>query len=137
MKVNDVYRKITKVAEKVHPEDKLEEVIKKVLKSKLSRAVYVVDENDELVGIIRMREILKILGMKYLQEDAFTLLSDILAKTAKDVMIEPVSVSVDDSVGEALKIAVRYELEDVPVTKRGKVIGDLNCFEILLSIKNE
>lgn len=135
MKVGDVYRKITKKVEKVHPEDKVEEVIKKVSRSKVSRAVYVVNESDELVGIIRMREILKILGMRYVQEDALTMLSDILAKTAKDIMIEPVSVSVDDNAEEALKIAVRYELEDVPVTKRGKVIGDLNCFEILLNIK--
>ncbi len=135
MKVGDVYRKITKVVAKVHPKDKIDEVIKKVSRSKLSRAVYVVDDSDKLVGIIRMREILKILGMRYLQEDVFVLLSEILAKTAKDIMIEPVSVSVDDSVEDALRIAVRYDLEDVPVTKRGKVVGDLNCFELLSSVK--
>lgn len=48
-----------------------------------------------------------------------------------DIMGEPISVSPDDDLEDALKIAVQHDLQDMPVTKNGKVVGDLNCFEIL------
>ena len=94
-----------------------------------------IDGNQTLSGIIRMDEILRRLGSKHLPERGFMSASDILGTRAKDMMIEPLSVEPEDEVNEALRIAVRFDLEDLPVVQDGKVVGQIDCFEMLYALQ--
>lgn len=131
MKVKDCYTKITGEPSLVKKTDSIKEIIQKLSENPISRSVFVIDDNQNLVGIIDITTLFRVIRVRHLKEDAFTLLSEARARTAEDIMMEPISVSPDDDIENALMTALQHKLRDLPVTKDGKVIGDLNCFEIL------
>jgi len=136
MKIRDVYQRYTARHETVGPEAPIADVIASVARDRGSRDVFVVDESQALSGIIRMDEILRRLGSKHLPERGFMSASDILGTRAKDLMIEPLSVAPEDDVDDALRIAVRFDLEDLPVVQDGKVVGQIDCFEMLHALQS-
>ncbi|OGW17895.1 MAG: hypothetical protein A3G93_09100 [Nitrospinae bacterium RIFCSPLOWO2_12_FULL_45_22] len=131
MKVKDCYQQVTPHADLVREDTKIEDVIKVMSRNPASRAVFVVNEKEELVGIVSMQQLLNIMGIEYSKEDSITLISQVMAKTAADIMIPPQWVSPEDDLQEALKLAVQHSLQDIPVVSEGKVIGNLDCFEII------
>ena len=137
MKVKEVYQSVTEKAELVREDDSLPAVIQKVSRDPKSRSVYVVNEKEELVGIIDIRDLLRVAGTKYLHRETMTVISYLTAQRAADIMQPPVSVSPEDDIQEALRLTVQHDLKDLPVVQGGKVVGDLNCFEILLNVKYE
>ncbi len=137
MKVKEVYQSVTEKAELVREDDSLPAVIQKVSRDPKSRSVYVVNEKEELVGIIDIRDLLRVAGAKYLHRETMTVISYLTAQKAADIMQPPVSVSPEDDIQEALRLTVQHDLKDLPVVEGGKVVGDLNCFEILLNVKFE
>lgn len=137
MKVKEVYQSVTEKAELVREDDSLPAVIQKVSRDPKSRSVYVVNEKEELVGIIDIRDLLRVAGTKYLQRETMTVIAYLTARRAADIMQPPVSVSPEDDIQEALRLTVQHDLKDLPVVEGGKVVGDLNCFEILLNVKFE
>jgi len=54
----------------VSPEASIEEVIASVTRDPAARAVFVVDEERHLLGIIGIRDILAVLGGKYVERVA-------------------------------------------------------------------
>jgi len=42
-----------------------------------------------------------------------------------------------DDLEEALRLSVMHGIEDLPVVEEGKVIGNLDCFELIKGIKEE
>ena len=42
-----------------------------------------------------------------------------------------------DDLEEALKMSVVHGIEDLPVVEEGKVIGNLDCFELIKGIKEK
>ncbi len=137
MKVKEVYQSVTEKAELVREDDSLPAVIQKVSRDPKSRSVYVVNKKDELVGIIDIRDLLRVAGTKYLHRETITVISYLTAQKAADIMQPPVSVNPEDDIQEALRLTVQHDLKDLPVVEGGKVVGDLNCFEILLNVKFE
>ncbi|MFQ5691707.1 MAG: CBS domain-containing protein [Nitrospinota bacterium] len=137
MKVKEVYETVTKGAEVVREDDDIPTLIAKVSRDPASRAVFVVNEQEELVGIISVRDLLRVVGARYLHRETTTVISYLTAQKASDIMQPPASVSPEDDIEEALRLAVTHDLKDIPVVEGGKVVGDLNCFEILLNIKLE
>jgi CBS domain-containing protein len=131
MKVKDCYKQVTVEADLVREDTTIEDVIKIMSRNPASRAVFVVKEKKELIGMIGMQQLLNIMGMQYSRENSITLISQVMAKTAADIMIPPKWVLLEDDIQEALKLAVQHDLQDIPVLSKGKVIGNLNCFEIL------
>jgi len=131
MKVKDCYQQVTPHADLVREDTKIEDVIKVMSRNPASRAIFVVNEKEELVGIVSMQQLLNIMGIEYSKEDSITLISQVMAKTAADIMIPPQWVSPEDDLQEALKLAVQHSLQDIPVVSEGKVIGNLDCFEII------
>ncbi len=131
MKVGDVYGKYTKDHATASPETPITEVIANAACDRGSRAVFVVDENAQLQGVIRMREILRRVGRHHVISRSFGRASDILATRARDIMIEPIAVSPHDDVDCALRIAVQFDLEDIPVVEDGRLVGQVDCFEML------
>ena len=131
MKVKECYQQVTPHADLVREDTKIEDVIKVMSRNPASRAVFVVNEKEELLGMVGMQQLLNIMGIQYSKEDSITLISQVMAKTAADIMIPPQWVSPEDDLQEALKLAVQHSLQDIPVVSEGKVIGNLDCFEII------
>jgi CBS domain-containing protein len=135
MKVRDCFLSVTKDVDVVNIEATIDNIINSISRNPASRSVYVVDDKDKLVGIISVQRVLNILGERYIQEDIIPSLSQIMAKRAKDIMLEPKWVSPEDDIEEALKIAVKYNLQDIPVVRDGRIVGNLDCFEIINNLK--
>ena len=137
MKVKDFFQRVTPQADLVNIEASIEDIIEKVSENPASRSVYVVDDKELLVGIISVKEILNIMGAKYLKKRSVAIAHGILAKTAADIMRDPEFVIPDDDLEVALKLSVMHGIEDLPVVDKGKVVGNLDCFELIKGIKAE
>lgn len=135
MKVRDYYQRVTPEADLVNVDTSIEDIIEIIAENPASRSVYVIDDEEKLVGIISVKEILNILGAKHLRKRSVALAHGILAKTAQDIMRDAESVSPDDDLDEALKKSVLHGIEDLPVVENDKVIGNLDCFELIKGIK--
>ncbi|MGE0821199.1 MAG: CBS domain-containing protein [Candidatus Binatia bacterium] len=135
VKVRDCFCSVSAGVDLVSPEATVEEVIARVTRDPASRAVFVVDESQRLLGIIGVREILSVLGGKYSSERPFAQTRELLATNAGDLMGAPFWVSPDDDLEEGLRIAVQQDLQDIPVVENGRVIGNLDCLEIIVNYR--
>jgi CBS domain-containing protein len=132
MIVENHFRKIARQADLVAETDTVDSVVRVLAERHETRTVYVVDENDKLTGYIDASLLLRLAAIKDISADFFTMLSGLLARTAEEIMQEPVYVTPKDTMEDALKILAANDLQDLPVVDaEGSVIGDLNCFEIL------
>ena len=137
MKVKDCYRKVSLGVEVVKKDDPIEALIEALCKEHASRSIYVVDDEGKLLGIINMTEIFRLLGSKYLPKEALPHIASTMAQKAEDLMVPPIMIHLDDDTEEALKLAVINQLEDLPVVDReDRVVGNLDCFEILKGIEH-
>jgi CBS domain-containing protein len=138
-KVAECYQKITLTPSTVNADDSITLVRKKITKADpVNRSVYVVDENNKLLGIITVKELLKVLAVRGGISSGKTptrrkLLNYVSADTtAKDIMRSPISVKTTDSLEKALEIFVLHGLEELPVVDENNVvIGDLDAYELL------
>ena len=134
-KVSDVYQRFTPQLELVAPDAPIDEVIDRVAADRGSRSVFVVESDNRLRGIIRMQDIMHRVGAKHVTTRGFIGAADRLASVAEHMMIEPLAVTPEDEIDEALRIAVQFNIEDVPVVTDGKVVGQIDCFEILYGMR--
>ena len=132
VRVRDCFHSISKGVDMVSPDASIEEVIASVTQDSASRAVFVVDQERRLLGIISVREILAMLGGQYITESGLRPARELLATRAADIMGPPYWVSPEDDLKEGLKIAVQGEVYDIPVVEDGRVIGNLDCLEIIV-----
>lgn len=137
MKVKDCYHKVRGGVEVLKREASIDVVIDAICHEPTSRALYVVDDQERLVGIISMIEVFRLLGSQYLPREVLPHATSTMAQKAEDLMVPPVMVYLDDEIKAALRVAVIHQMEDLPVVDReGKVVGNLDCFEILKGIKD-
>ena len=134
MKVRECFRAISAGVDLVAPEASVEEVIASVTRDPASRAVFVVDGDHRLLGIIDARGILSVLGGKYIQS-SFGQTRELLATRAADLMRAPHWLSPEDDLEEGLRIAVQHDLHDIPVVEDGRVMGNLDCLEIIVNCR--
>ncbi len=136
MRIRDCYREVTHEADIVEENSSIGRVMDVMAKDPTSRSVYVVDNKGKLRGIITVRDVLEFLGPQFV--DSSVAIREVFAQTAGNMMRMPVCVPEDESIDKAIGIAIQERLDDVPVcNKDGKVIGDLNCFEMINSIRKE
>ena len=134
MLVKEYYNKITRKATLVKEHASLETVVEKIAKDPKTRSVYVINENEELIGVIPVNKVIDFLGQKF-RENGPGFIRDALAREAMDLMENPVSVSPDTPIEQALEMAINNELEEIPVCENKKVVGDLSCFEMIQALK--
>ncbi len=140
MKVKDVHKYITIEPPILHKDATIKDVIETLLKDPRSRSVYIVDDKNTLIGIIPTSTILKathiLKGKKTLRkEDTFDALKISTARYAKDIMHPPVYVFEDEDIKDVLESMVTEGYQELPVVNKDKkVIGDLNCLEIIKAI---
>jgi len=135
--VKKVYKTFTLKPPILTEDTSIEGIIITLLKDPQSRSVYVVDEKGKLTGIITTPIILKatniLRGKKsVLKDDVFNAIKIAKAERAKDIMHPPIYVYESSKILDVLEAISRENIQELPVVDKDKrVIGDLNCLEIL------
>ena len=106
-----------------------------------SRQLYVVDEQERLLGNITLgRLVMYIFASSHgASMNRRHVMGLITCKTAGDLMTEgTLSARMDDKVEEVLETMVSENVEEVPVIdEEGRVIGDLTMVDLLMAEKEE
>lgn len=128
----------------VHQNDKILSIHQKIVKQHrpVMRCVYVLNNEDIVVGMITLKEIMKYIAVqkalplrkRFSVGKLFSFISKDLE--AEMIMRPALTIQKDTDVEEALKLLVDNNAEEVAVVSQdGKIIGDLNAYEILKVIK--
>lgn len=137
LKVKEVYKTFTLKPPIVSEDSSIKGIINTLLKDPQSRSIYVVDKNGKLTGIITTLIILKVTNIlrgkkSILKDDVFNAIKIAKAKKAKDILHPPIYVYESSKILDVLETMSRENIQELPVIDRDKrVIGDLNCLEIL------
>ncbi|RKX91318.1 MAG: hypothetical protein DRP59_08115, partial [Spirochaetes bacterium] len=121
----------------------LKDAIRILLEDPLSRSIYVVNDDGKLAGIVSTLMLLKVThylqGKKtVMKDDIFNAVRIAKAETIKDIMHPPIYVYEDTKILDVLEMLSRENIQELPVVDKDKrVIGDLNCLEILKRIWEE
>jgi len=134
LKVKDAYEKLSPRTDKVQMDDSLEKVFEVLLRNKSTRTVFVVDEKDCLRGAITLNEIFNLLEDSVSPRKLLFFLKQQKKDCAADIMVEPTIVQLEDTLEDALIVARNCGLQDIPVCKNGKLVGELDCFELIYGL---
>ena len=134
MKVRDVYKKFSEKVDTVKPNTPINKVVKIFMESKKRRNVYIVDDSENLIGLITVNEIFTSVRPDISPNKILFFIHKSNIKTAKDVMTEPEIVKLDDSLEDALRVAEVFKIQDIPVCKNGKLVGELDVFELVYGL---
>jgi len=134
MKVGMVYNKFSGGVDTVKINTPIHDVIDVFMKSKKRRNVYVVGNSGNLIGLITVNEIFTSVRPDIGPNKIVFFLKKNNIKTAKDVMIEPEIVALDDELEDALRTAKTFKLHDVPVCENGELVGELDAFELVYGL---
>ncbi|MDP6670575.1 MAG: CBS domain-containing protein [archaeon] len=132
--MRNLYQEFSGYTDKVRESDSMEKVIKVLFKNKATRTVFVVDKKGNLRGVISLKEIFKIIGKD--QQSLFSFMKKPKEFTARDVMASPTVVHLEDDLEDALTVAIKFKMQDIPVCKKGKLIGELDCFELIYGLSS-
>ena len=106
------------------------------------RSLLVVNDHDELVGVMTVRSILHALVIAekesdITQEYLWVYILDEIHKSAGDIPIKKVmrskkvaSVKADDDLMIAVRLMVKYRINSVPVIDKGKVVGIIRGIDV-------
>jgi len=137
IKVRDIRNLITQKASIVHRDDSLLKVAKKIVDDPKTRAVYVVDDNEKLVGIIPVIELVQYLYSEYIPQEYILYRFPILLSgnpKAGDIMLPPVYVHDDEKITDAFIKMFKNNLKELPVVDENMhIIGDLNILEMIVA----
>lgn len=119
----------------------LKDAVVSMTQNLISRKVYVVDDEEKLIGVITIETLLKQVGYRVGVREAgvisfFKFLSGVFKENVTEFMEKPVTVTNRHKVLDALRMMVENHLNDLPVIdEEGKIIGELNSLEILVQAK--
>ncbi|MEW6440022.1 MAG: CBS domain-containing protein [bacterium] len=131
-KVRDRYQEFSLMPDILEPSASLPRVIEAMARTKSSRAVFIVDEKGRFCGIVTARELIRAFAESGSSDFEIPRSVEILGNRAEHFMVPAESVGLDDTIEEALRKAARSGLEDLPVVEEGRIVGVLDCFEMLL-----
>ncbi|MBN2127468.1 MAG: CBS domain-containing protein [Candidatus Diapherotrites archaeon] len=132
MLVEDVCEKFSDFVDRVNESDSVEKVLSVMAEHKQTRTVFVVDEKGFLKGAITIHELFKFF-FDELKPKLFVFSKEKRNFTAKDIMRNVIFVSLNDDLNTALRAAVASNLQDLPVCVDGKIVAQLDCFELLFN----
>jgi CBS domain-containing protein len=125
---------------KIQEDEPIYEAVKKIASSKRSKIACVIDKEGKLKGLLTPRDVLEelevrkfggIRGRFFAGPEVLHLLT---SKYARDIMSAPVSVHVNDRVGDAINTMLDHGFYELPVVDDDmKVIGEISYFDIILS----
>ncbi|ADD08135.1 CBS domain-containing protein [Candidatus Aciduliprofundum boonei] len=143
-KVRDIRNLITPNASVVYENASLSKIAEEMIKDPKTTAVYVIDENKKLKGVIPLDELIQYIYYEYIPQDYIMYHFPLVLSndaTAQDIMLPPVYVKDTDTITDAFKKMFKNRMKEVPVVDEDMhVIGDLNMLELIMawlsSVKN-
>ena len=141
--IRDADRLLSIAAVVVAPDDDLQRVAEAAAGQPAARVVAVADDRGPLQGVIPVRVLVNEIFMKIVPEEFLgdiTDLDDVLkyakhvgARTARDIMLPPVSVGLDETVRTAFERMHRSRLNGLPIVDdQSRVVGYVDQLELLL-----
>ncbi len=142
LKIKDVMHLVVENPTVVKKDETISKLLEAVNKDLKTRHVYVVDDENKLIGSVRMNSIVKYLfPMKAILSSSITSHSNlnvnIFSATAENLMkIEPFSVKAESTLSSAATIMIREEINELPVVDdEMHIIGQINVYEIIEAYK--
>ena len=141
--IADADRLLTAEPVVVHRQDNLEAIAQRAVENPICRVLSVVDDDERLVGLIPIRVLVNDIFLKIVPEEFLSEIADLdaalqyashlAARTAADIMIEPVSLSPTETVRTAFERMHHSRMNGLPICdSEGRVIGYLDMLELLL-----
>jgi CBS domain-containing protein len=123
--------------------DSLHQIAEQAVQNTACRVIAVVEQGQRLVGVIPVRALVNDIFLKIVPEEFLAEITDyeavlkyakhLGARTARDVMLEPVSVRRDQTVRDAFERMHGSKLNGLPITDAdGLVTGYVDQLELLL-----
>jgi len=139
IKVEDILKeaKFKQPPAKVFGDSTLKEAIDALIDNETTRKVYVVDEDDKLLGTITLELLMRhtgyMLGVRKSGVKSFLKkIGEITEDYAKEIMTGDIRVQKNDTLIEVTRLMLQYHLNDLPIVdENGKLIGELNGLDIL------
>lgn len=127
----------------VHRDASLQQVAEAAVRNTACRVIAVTDEEERLVGVIPVYQLVNDIFLKIVPEEALGEIDDIDAaldyashvgaRVAGEVMKEPVSVRLEDTVRDAFSKLQSTALNGLPITDaERRVVGYIDQLELLL-----
>jgi CBS-domain-containing membrane protein len=127
----------------VHAGDALHRVAELAVDQPGCRVISVVDAEDRLIGVVPVRVLVNDIFLKIVPEEFLGEIVDyeaalryarhVGARTAADVMLEPASVTVDNTVRDAFERMHAAKLNGIPIVDaERRVVGYIDQLELLL-----
>jgi CBS domain-containing protein len=136
--VGDVFDQIVKRPTTVTGESTINDVIEGMLGNPVSRKVYVVDEQEKLLGMVNTDTVLRLIGYRTGVRELgamsfYRFLRDMFKEKVGTIMCPTRSVTKDDDLKKALEIMIKDHVNDLPVVDlEGRIIGELVSLELFL-----
>lgn len=123
--------------------DSLHRIADQAVENTACRVIAVVEQDQRLVGVIPVRALVNDIFLKIVPEEFLAEITDyeavlkyakhLAARTARDVMLEPVSVRRDETVRDAFERMHGSKLNGLPITDGGGLVtGYVDQLELLL-----
>jgi len=144
VRVSDVLQMVAKTVKPatVRGDASLREAVEVIVKDSDTRKVYVLDDEERVVGTVTLEVLLRHagyrLGVRSTGVTSFLrMLAEVTDEKVKEVMAKPVKVSDNELVANVMKLMVENHLNDLPVVDdHNKLVAELNGLDILkLSIR--
>jgi CBS domain-containing protein len=141
VKVEDVYEIMVGKPALVYDDALLRDAVEAMTLSMVSRKVYVVDREGKLLGVITLETLMRHVGYKVGVRETGVIsflkfVTGIFKDNVTEFMEDPVTITNNHKVLDALKKMVEYHLNDLPVVdEEGKIVGELNSLELLKEAK--
>jgi CBS domain-containing protein len=127
----------------VHDTDSLETLAHLAVAEPTCRVLSVVDADRRLLGLVPVRLLVNDIFLKIVPEEFLGSIADVegaldyaqhvAARTARDIMLEPVSVQADETVRTAFERMHHSRLNGLPVVDaENRVVGYIDQLELLL-----
>jgi CBS domain-containing protein len=127
----------------VHGGDGLQEVAERAVENTGCRVIAVVGEDERLIGLLPVRVLVNDIFLKIVPEEFLGEIDDVEAvlkyaghigaRLCREVMSEPVSVRLDDTVRDAFRRMHAAKLNGLPITNGDdRVVGYVDQLELLL-----
>lgn len=139
VRVSDVLERVAKTVQPatVSKDATLREAVNAIIKDSETRKVYVLDENNRLVGTITLEVLLRHAGYRFgVRSTGVTsflrMLAEITEDKVSEVMQKPIKVAKDELLVNVTKLMVENHLNDLPVVdKDNRLVAELNGIDIL------
>jgi len=134
--VRDVFEDSVRKASVVKRGAKLREAIDRMLENPETRKVYVVDDQEKLVGMVTTEVMLRLIGYRVGVRETgavsfYRFLKDILKEDVEGVMVDAVKTTMDTKLVDALLMMLERHLNDLPVVdSEGRIIGELCSLDL-------